>query len=149
MKKKICVVTSCGGHLTEVRLLAPAYKEYPHFYVLNDKAILPDDMKNKTYFITHAERNWKVLINFWEAFQIFWKERPSLVISTGAGLIVPIAIVGKYLFRAKILYVESFASVEKPTLTGHLMYYLTDYFYYQWPELKSYFPKGECIEPLL
>src|SRR5215467_503871 len=34
---KICIVSSCGGHLTEVRCLKPAYESYQHFYVLNDK----------------------------------------------------------------------------------------------------------------
>ena len=38
---KICIVSSCGGHLTEVRALKAAYQAYDHFYVLNDKAILP------------------------------------------------------------------------------------------------------------
>ena len=47
---KICIVSSCGGHLTEVRGLKPVYDGYDHFYVLNDNAILPEDMRGKTYF---------------------------------------------------------------------------------------------------
>ena len=47
---KVCIVSSCGGHLTEVRRLKPAYEKYAHFYVLNDKAILPKDMQ-ESYFI--------------------------------------------------------------------------------------------------
>jgi UDP-N-acetylglucosamine:LPS N-acetylglucosamine transferase len=146
--KKICIVSSCGGHLTEIRMLKPIYSEYEYFYVLNDQAILADDMKDKTYFITHAERNLKIIKNFFEAFRIIWKERPNLFMSTGAGAIVVFSILGRIL-GIKTIYIETLASAEKPTLTGRLMYRLANYFYYQWPHLKEYFPKGECIGTLL
>lgn len=145
---KICLVSSCGGHLTEIRALSSIYSKYEHFYVLNDKAILAGDMQNKTLFITHSERDWKFFINLWEAFRLILKEKPSVFISTGAGLIIPICLVGK-LFGIKTIYIETFASVDKPTLTGRVMYYLADYFHYQWPSLKRFFPKGECIGTLL
>ena len=35
---KVCIVSSCGGHLTEVRQLRQAYERFDHFYVLNDRA---------------------------------------------------------------------------------------------------------------
>ena len=147
-KKKIGIVSSCGGHLTEVRMLISLYSHYEHYYVLNDKAILAKDMENKTYFITHSERDWKFFKNLWEALCILKKEKTDVLISTGAGLIVPFCLISK-LFGVKTIYVETFTSIEKPTLTGRIMYYLADYFYYQWDELKSYFPKGEYIGELL
>jgi beta-1,4-N-acetylglucosaminyltransferase len=148
-KNKICIVSSCGGHLTEIRMLLPIYSSYDHIYVLNDKAILANDMKDKTYFITHSERDWKFFKNLREAFSIIRKEKPALLMSMGAGPIVPFSIVGRYIFGIQTIYIESIAGVEKPTLTGRIMYYLADFFYYQWPSLKSYFPKGECIGTLL
>jgi len=95
---KICIVSSCGGHLTEVRCLLPVYQKHDHFYVLNDRAILPDDMKGKTYFIAHSERDWKFLLNLWEAFRILYRERPNVILSTGAGPAVPFAIIGRLFF---------------------------------------------------
>ena len=76
---KICIVSSCGGHLTEVRCLKPAFEGYEHFYVLNDKALLPADMQGKTLFITHAERDWRILKNVWEAIAILARERPQVI----------------------------------------------------------------------
>jgi beta-1,4-N-acetylglucosaminyltransferase len=147
-RKKICIVSSCGGHLTEVRMLQPVYSNYDFFYVLNDKAILAKDMQNCTYFITHSERDYKFFINLWEAFRIIRKEKPSLLLSTGAGPIVPFTLIAK-LFGIKTIYIETFTSVDKPTLSGKIMYYLADAFYYQWNTLKKYFPKGEYIGSLL
>jgi beta-1,4-N-acetylglucosaminyltransferase len=138
---KIALVSSCGGHLAEVRALKPVYAMHEHFYVLNDHAILPKDMEGKTIFIRHSERDWLFLINLWEAWQVLKQHRPDLILSTGAGPIVPFALVGK-LFRIPTLYIEISASVIKPSLSGRIMYHLADRFFYQWESLKSYFPKG-------
>src|SRR5207244_2968674 len=94
---KICIVSSCGGHLTEVRALKPVYDRFDHFYVLNDSVQLPPDMQGRTYFIRHSERDWLFMFNLWEAWRILRKMSPSLIISTGAGPVVVFALVGKVL----------------------------------------------------
>jgi len=146
---KICVVSSCGGHLTEVRRLKPAYEKYAHFYVLNDKAILPADMQGKTYFIAHSERDWKFFLNLWEAFQILRKERPRVILSTGAGPAVPFAIVGRLFFGTKVVFIETITSVRSASLTGRIMYRLAQRFFYQWKSLSDVFPRGEYGGPLI
>lgn len=137
---KICIVSSCGGHLTEVRRLRRAFELYPHFYVLNDQALLPDDMRDKTYFITHSERDWKFLLNLWEAFRILARERPTVILSTGAGPVVPFALVGRLVFGCTVIFIETFTAVSRPTLTGRIMYRLAHRFFYQWPQLARVYP---------
>lgn len=146
---KICIVSSCGGHLTEVRRLKMAYGKYAHFYVLNDKAILPPDMRGKTYFIAHSERDRKFFMNLWEAFKILRKERPQVILSTGAGPAVPFAIVGRLFFRTKVIFIETITSVHSTSLTGKIMYHLAQRFFYQWKSLAGAFPKGEYGGPLI
>ncbi len=146
---KICIVSSCGGHLTEVRRLKPAYEKYAHFYVLNDKAILPVDMQGKTYFIAHSERDWKFFLNLWEAFQILRKERPRVILSTGAGPVVPFAVVGRLFFGTKVVFIETITSVRSASLTGRIMHRLAHRFFYQWKSLADVFPKGEYGGPLI
>ncbi len=149
MTVKICVVSSCGGHLTEVRCLLPAYCDLQHFYVLNDKALLADDMQGKTFFITHSERDWKFLLNLWEAFTILRRERPSLILSTGAGPVVPFALIGRLFFRTRIVFVETITRIDRPSLTGRIMYWLAHDFFYQWKSLDRFFPNGIYGGPLL
>lgn len=146
---KVCVVSSCGGHLTEVRCLLPAYGGHEHFYVLNDKAILPADMQGKTRFIAHSERDWKFLLNLWEAFCILRKERPAVILSTGAGPVVPFAIIGRLFFGTRVVFVETITRIEKPSMTGKIMYHLANDFFYQWESLRTYFPRGTYGGPLL
>lgn len=146
---KICIVSSCGGHLTEVRTFKKIYQRYDHFYVINDRIALPQDMAGRSYFIVHSERDLKLFVNFFEALVILKKERPSIIISTGAGPIVPFAIVGKLFFGIKVIYVECITSVKTPSLSGRIMYWIADKFYYQWQSLGTHFPKAEYIGPLI
>jgi UDP-N-acetylglucosamine:LPS N-acetylglucosamine transferase len=146
---KVCIVSSCGGHLTEVRALRPAYERYEHFYVLNDRALLPPDMEGKTYFIAHSERDALFFVNLAEACRILRRERPDVILSTGAGPAVPFALVGRHLFGCKILFVETVTRIQRPSLTGRLMYRLAHDFFYQWEGLRRFFPEGRMGGPLL
>jgi UDP-N-acetylglucosamine:LPS N-acetylglucosamine transferase len=121
----------------------PAYDMYDHFYVLNDNVRLPKDMLGRTYFIHHAERNMKLLVNFWEAFRILLKEKPLVILSTGAGPVVPFAIVGRLFFGARVLFVESMARIHAPSLTGRIMHFIAHDVLYQWPQLRRFFPRGK------
>ena len=146
---KVCIVSSCGGHLTEARCLKRAYEGYEHFFVVNDRVILPPDMRGRTYFITHSERDWKFIVNLLEAVRILARERPDVILSTGAGPAVPFAILGKALFRCKVIFVETITRVKAPSLTGRIMYFLADDFFYQHDALKTFFPKGTCGGPVI
>ena len=145
---KICIVSSCGGHLTEARALKPVYERYEHFYVVNDRILLPKDMEGRTYCIRHSERDWLFFVNLWEAWRILRRERPGLILSTGAGPAVPFAMVGK-LLGIPTIFVETFTRVNEPSLTGRLMYRLAERFFYQWRPLGKFFPKGVCGGPLV
>ena len=139
--KKICLVSSCGGHLAELRALRTAYVGFDHFFVVNDRIELAPDMVGRTYFISHSERDVKTIVNFFEAFRILRREQPDVILSTGAGPAVPFALVGKFLGVPNI-FVEISAQVYEPSLTGRIMYRLANYFYYQWPALDKFFPRG-------
>lgn len=147
-KVKICIVSSVGGHLTEVRALKEIYSLYDHFYVLNDGIKLPKDMEGKTHFIQHSERDWKFIINIWEAWKILGRERPNLILSTGAGPIVPFSLIGNIL-KIPTIFIESFTRVRRPSLTGRIMYWLASRFFYQWKSLELFFPKGVYCGPLI
>jgi UDP-N-acetylglucosamine:LPS N-acetylglucosamine transferase len=148
VKPKICIVSSCGGHLTEVRTLKSVYDQYDHFYVLNKQVHLPSDMAENTYFIRHSERDWRTLVNLWEAWQILRKEKPTLILSTGAGPCVPFAVVGRLLSTPSI-FVETFNRVKEPSLSGRIMYHLAHRVFYQWKSLNRFYPKGTYCGPLV
>ena len=138
---RLCLVSSGGGHLTELLALRGAYANRDHFFVLNRRLSLPTEMQGRTFFICHSERDWRFFVNLWEAWRILRRERPSLILSTGAGPAVPFALVGKWLGIPSV-FVECSTQILRPSLTGRIMYYLADRFYYQWDSLKQCYPRG-------
>ena len=68
-------------------------------------------------------------------------EKPDLILSTGAAAAVPFFYLGK-LFGAKTMYIEVFDRIDKPTLTGKLVYPVTDRVVVQWEEMKQVYPKA-------
>ena len=102
---------------------------------------LPAEMQENTWFIRHSERDLLFFINLYEAWKILRKERPTVLLSTGAGPIVPFALVGKLLGIPSI-FVESAAQLTSPSLSGRIMYHLAERFFYQWKGLQEVYPKG-------
>lgn len=138
---KICVVSSIGGHLDEAMQLLPVLEAHDWFFVVNAEGELPERLDGRTARIVHSERDWKLFVNLWEAIRILRVRRPDVILSFGAGPAVPFALVGKAM-GMKIVFVETFAAVTRPTLTGRILYRLADLFLYQWESLGPVYPKG-------
>lgn len=141
---KICLVGSSGGHLAHLNMLKPFWSREDRFWVTFDKedarSILKDEKMYPCYFPTN--RNLKNLIkNTFLAIRILRKERPDVIISSGAAVAVPFFYLGK-LFGAKTVYIEVFDRIDKPTVTGKLVYPVTDKFIVQWAEMKKVYPKA-------
>lgn len=69
------------------------------------------------------------------------KRKPDLIISSGAAVSVPFFYLGK-LFGAKLIYIEVFDRIDKPTLSGRLVYPIVDKFIVQWEEQKQVYKKA-------
>lgn len=143
-KLKICLVGSSGGHLTHLYMLKPIWQNEERFWVTFDKmdanSILKNEKVYHCYFPTN--RNIKNLVkNTFLAIKILHKEKPDLIISSGAAVAVPFFYLGK-LRGAKTVYIEVFDRIDKSTLTGKLVYPVTDKFIVQWKEMKKVYPKA-------
>lgn len=144
-KIKVCLVGSSGGHLTHLYMLKDFWKNKDRFWVTFDKtdanSILKDEQKYYCYYPTN--RNIKNLIkNTFLAIKVLRKEKPDLIISSGAAVAVPFFYLGK-LRGAKTIYIEVFDRIDKSTLTGKLVYPVTDKFIVQWDEMKKVYKKAE------
>ncbi len=143
-KLKVCLVGSSGGHLTHLYMLKPFWQNKERFWVTFDKidatTLLKDERMYPCYYPTN--RNIKNLINNTAlAWKILRKERPDLIISTGAAVAVPFFYLGK-LFGAKLVYIEVFDRIDASTMTGKLVYPISDKFIVQWEEMKKIYPKA-------
>jgi len=82
------------------------------------------------------------------AIKILRREKPDLIISTGAGISVPFFYVGK-LLGSKLVFIEVYDRIDSPTLSGRLVHPLVDAFILQWEEQKKFYPKGRVLGRLL
>lgn len=144
---KVCLVGSSGGHLTHLYMLKRFWQNRDRFWVTFPKEdanyLLDGEKVYPCYFPTN--RNIKNLIkNTFLALKIIKKERPDLIISSGAAVAVPFFYIGK-IFGAKTIYIEVFDRIDKPTLTGKLVYPIADLFIVQWDEMKKVYPKAKNL----
>jgi UDP-N-acetylglucosamine:LPS N-acetylglucosamine transferase len=141
---KVALVGSSGGHLTHLYMLKPFWQDKERFWVTFDKqdaqSILKDEKMYPCYYPTN--RNFKNLMkNTALAWKILRKEKPDLIISSGAAVAVPFFYIGK-LFGAKLVYIEVFDRIDKPTMTGKMVYPIVDKFIVEWEEMKQVYPKA-------
>lgn len=141
---KIGLVGSSGGHLTHLYMLKPTWEKCDRFWVTFDKEDARSMLKGENvypcYFPTN--RNLKNLIkNTFLALKVLRKEKPDVLISSGAAVAVPFFYLGK-LMGVKLIYIEVFDRIDTPTMTGKLVYPITDKFIVQWEEMKKVYSKA-------
>lgn len=102
------------------------------------------------YFVNQVNRKevlfiFKIILIFLKSFYIFLKEKPDIIISTGVLAAIPMMLIG-HLFHKKVIYIESFAKISSPTMTGNLIYkkHIADQFYVQWETMKKFYPNAIC-----
>jgi len=147
---KICVACSAGGHLMEAMELMPALGRHERFFVTFERKQVRSLLrKEKVYFIADPKRNpRKLMSNFRQALKILRKEDPDIVISTGAAAAVPLCYAAKMLGK-RLVFVETIAAVSKPSLSGRVVYPISDVFVVQWKGLLRNYKKAVYGGPLI
>lgn len=84
---------------------------------------------------------WGYIKNGFQSLYILMRERPGIVLSTGAGIALASCYLGK-LFGAKIIFIENGARVTTPSKSGKLVYRIADVFYVQWKPLLKHYPEA-------
>jgi beta-1,4-N-acetylglucosaminyltransferase len=144
---KICVACSTGGHMVQARQLAPVYKKYDHFFFTFSGGVADEMKKTERVraipnIVRHNPFSW--IVGAVLSAHAVIVERPDVVISTGAGIVVFFCVFAK-LFGAKLIFIESMARIESPTLTARLLYPFSNLFIVQWPDLLKYFPRAKYM----
>ena len=131
--RTIALVSSHGGHLTELLELAPAFEACRVFYFCYD-ADTTRRLPNAYLTPNRPYSPIQFLVNLVRLWRIFAKEKPDCLISTGAEIAIPAFIVAK-MRGIRSIYIECGAQVTRPSITGRVVVHLADRFFVQWPEL--------------
>lgn len=146
---KICIACSAGGHLKQAMMVARSMNHQKYLVTYPAPHLQTTRAEIKTYLVTHSKRNpLLVLKNALESMKILLKEKPDVILSTGADVAVPTCILGK-LMGARLIYIESGAQVYTPSLSGRIVYPFADLFIVQWKPARVNFPKAKLGGPLI
>lgn len=147
-ENSLCLVCSRGGHLEQMRELRRFYGRFDHFFVLPFPrgTAVEDELESTRYLPDINEgrgvRNPALLVRALAgAFLLLVRRRPRLIISTGAGIAVPVLVAARVL-GIRSVYVESFARITRPSQSGRACYRLASLFIFQHHDLRPYYPRA-------
>lgn len=145
--KKICLISSSGGHFEQLLMLRKLEKNHKIF-IVTEKTKYNKEDKKINHYVMQVNRKEplfiiKMMLIMVKSLYIFIKEKPDVIISTGVLAAIPMIFIG-HLFHKKVIYIESFAKINSPTMTGNLVYKKNwaDQFYVQWESMLEFYPNA-------
>src|SRR3954468_23079457 len=158
-RRRLCLAASGGGHVRQILDLQPVWSAHDYFFVTEDTALgrtLGEE--HPTHFVPHFAWGqaklgapFKMLAtaftSFFRSGGIVLRERPDVVISTGAGAVFPLVLWAR-LIGAQVIVIESFARFETPSLFGRIAAPFADQMVVQSAKLAHVYPQAAVFDPL-
>ena len=147
--RRTCWAYSPGGHLAELERATAGIRFTDRFDVTFAGGRPPKDPPRRVHLVCHPRRSTaRTLCNLAQSLVIVLRERPRIVISTGADVAVAVCILAR-LLGARLVFIETAGEIA-PTLAGRLVYPFADLFVVQWPDKAAAFPRAVVASgPLL
>lgn len=144
---RICLAASAGGHTSQLLKLAESWNGYETFCVTTTEVVREKLSRFGTvYVVGECNRKYplRVVKVLMQCIRILFKEKPDVVLSTGAAAGCLLCLFGK-IMGAKVIWIDSITNVERISLSGRMVRYIADLFLVQWPELASRYKKVEFV----
>ena len=148
--KRVLMVCSSGGHLSQLMQLRPWWEHHERWWVTFDQPDARSKLHGETMIPAHhpTTRNARNLIrNVPLAHRVLSVFRPDVVVSNGAGVALPFFAVARAR-RIPTVYLEVYDRIDSTTLTGRLCRPLSSRFLVQWPEQQALYPGSTLIGAL-
>ena len=139
---KILLVCSSGGHFAAMMRLKRFWERKERVWVTFRNPSTEGSLVGEKVWwaFSPTNRNLVNLVrNFFLALYVLLKEKPELVMTTGAGVAVPFLILA-HLLGARTVFIESITRVDSLSLSARLVAPFAEV-YVQWPELQKHYPK--------
>ncbi|MCF7972696.1 MAG: hypothetical protein K9N55_02660 [Phycisphaerae bacterium] len=151
-QKKIGIAASAGGHLSELLMLTRAWQDVEDCFYVSSSDVVKDRLSDygKTYIVGECNREHPILTirAAYKCWRVAWREKPDIVISSGAAPGFLFCLFSK-LLGAKIIWVDSIANTERLSLSGRMIYCFSDLILSQWENVAEKYTKVQyCGEVL-
>jgi beta-1,4-N-acetylglucosaminyltransferase len=135
----VLLVCSSGGHLLQLNALASAWSSHSRAWVSFDKPDVRALLADEDVVFAFGPTNRSIanlLRNARLAVKVLRARRPAVIVTTGAGVAVPFAWVGR-LVGARVVYIESVTRFDSISLSCRLVRPVATRLYVQWEEMLS------------
>ena len=156
---RVCLAASGGGHVRQLLDLRPAWQAHDSFFVTEDTALGRSLASSyRTHFVAHyalgqarlgrpGQMLQAALGNMLQSARIITKERPDVVLTTGAGAVY-FAVLFARLRGAEVFLVDSFARFDKPSKFARILAPIAQHRIVQSKALANAFRKVRVFDPL-
>jgi len=149
---RICLTSPPGGHLDQLMSIMDAFKGHNIFFATNHaetggKLI---DIQRIYYFKNPPKPSLLVvyifsLIFYWvhlilPCIKILIEEKPDVIIGCGGEITLVMSYLGK-LMGVRVIFIESLTRVHNISISGKLVFNISDLFLVQWRSLAHKYKK--------
>jgi UDP-N-acetylglucosamine:LPS N-acetylglucosamine transferase len=146
-KLRVCLAASAGGHVSQLTRLSEGWRGHDTFCVTTTEVVRSKLSKfGRVYVVGECNRQHpiRVFMVLMRCIGIALKERPDVVISTGAAAGCLLCLLYK-MQGAKIIWIDSITNVNCISLSGRMVRFFADLFLVQWPELAVRYKNAEYV----
>jgi UDP-N-acetylglucosamine--N-acetylmuramyl-(pentapeptide) pyrophosphoryl-undecaprenol N-acetylglucosamine transferase len=149
---RIHLVASLGGHLELLAALGRYLDGYERVWVT--AAETGADRIRSTGDVVldvprfNRSRPLTALKNTASSLALALRERPRVVVTTGAGSVVAFCVFAR-LLGAKVVFIETMARVTSPSASGRVFSRIASRVLVQWPEMERVYPGAIVCRPAL
>lgn len=144
-KMRVCLAASAGGHMAQLLKFARILSDYETFVITTSSTVQKKLREyGRVYVVGECNRKRliRVITVLFRTIQIILREKPDVVISTGAAVGCIACFLGR-LIGAKVVWIDSITNVQWISLSGRMVRYVADLFLVQWPDLADKYAKAE------
>lgn len=150
-RRRIALAASPGGHIDLLIALAGPGQAAERIWVLPPGA-RRDALAaagERTSPVRIFGSNPRALIgNLRDAARSLRRVRPQVVVTSGAGVVVPYCMMAR-LLGARVIYMETMARVTSGSRAGRVLSRIAETTLVQWPESLQVYPGARCCSPPL
>jgi UDP-N-acetylglucosamine--N-acetylmuramyl-(pentapeptide) pyrophosphoryl-undecaprenol N-acetylglucosamine transferase len=143
---------SAGGHLDLLRAIAPDVVEGAEPVWVTSQTPRGERLRRdatRVVLLPEYGRSPAAAVrNVFAAARTVIRHRPKTVVTSGAGVVAPFCALAR-LAGARLVFVETMARVNSPSMTARLLSRIASRVVVQWPELAPALPRAEVCRPTL
>lgn len=128
------LICSNGGHMTSMLQLSDAFEGRNVFMITYRSRRKPTKIQRVYYLRAIGVNPVYLILGSLRILSILIREKPSILLSTGAEIAIPAMMLGKIL-GCKTVFLESISRSQNLSATGQILMGRVDRFLIQWPEV--------------